>query len=162
MSVTIIDTINNLDVTDDSIVTLRYEDSHEGWHSTGDLEEQAIKETCTADMVAELITDKKLAVRTAWGDENALDAMRDKELLENYERGDFDFETYISETIKENPFDLDEFVEFSVQQYDHKRGRCTVSAEFRTTVANLKESPDGVSGWEVSVETNGGTFTLGD
>ena len=39
MSVTIIDTINNLDVTDDTIVTLKYEDAHEGWHSTGELEE---------------------------------------------------------------------------------------------------------------------------
>ena len=38
MSVTIIDTINNLNVTDDTIITLRYEDSHEGWHSTGELE----------------------------------------------------------------------------------------------------------------------------
>mgnify|MGYP001209975646 CR=1 FL=1 len=44
MSVTIIDTINNLNVTDDTIVTLKYEDSHEGWHSTGELESEAIRE----------------------------------------------------------------------------------------------------------------------
>ena len=44
MSVTIIDTINNLDVTDDTIVTLKYEDDHEGWHSTGELESEAVRE----------------------------------------------------------------------------------------------------------------------
>ena len=66
MSVTIIDTINNLDVTDDTIVTLKYEDSHEGWHSSDGFEENAVRETCTADMVAELITDKTLKVRTSF------------------------------------------------------------------------------------------------
>ena len=75
MSVTIIDTINNLNVTDDTIVTLKYEDSHEGWHSTGDLEDDAVFETNTANAIAELITDKDLLVRTAFGDEVALDSM---------------------------------------------------------------------------------------
>ena len=160
MSVTIIDTINNLNVTDDTIVTLKYEDSHDGWHSTGELESEAVRETCTADMVAELITDKTLQVKTSFGDELALDALRGTDLLEEYERGDFAFEQFIAETIRENPYDADEFVEFSTEQYDHKRGRCTVSAEFTTTVANLKKSPDSVSGWQVSVETNGGNFTF--
>ena len=52
MSVTIIETINNLDVTDDTIVTQKYEDSHEGWHSTGELEDEAVRETNTASAVA--------------------------------------------------------------------------------------------------------------
>ena len=160
MSVTIIDTINNLDVTDDTIVTLKYEDRHEGWHSTGDLEENAIRETNTADMVAELILDKGLAVTTAFGQENALEAMRDGDFLNDYERGEYAFEQFIAETIRENPFDLDEFVEFSTEQYDHKRGVCTVTAQFKTTIGNIKNSPDSVSGWEVSVPTNNGNFTF--
>ena len=160
MSVTIIDTINNLNVTDDTIVTLKYEDSHDGWHSTGELESEAVRETSTADMVAELITDKTLQVRTSFGDELALDALRDTDLLEEYDRGDFAFEQFIAETIRENPYDTDEFVEFSTEQYDHKRGNCTVSAEFTTTVANLKEGVDNATGWTASFEHGGGTFSF--
>ena len=160
MSVTIIDTINNLDVTDDTIVTLKYEDSHEGWYSTGDLEENAVRETCTADMVAELITDKTLKVRTSFGDELAIQALRDTDLLEGYERGDFAFEQFIAETIRENPWDTDGFDEFNVQQYDHKRGNCTVSAEFTTTVENLKQGVDSATGWTASFDHSGGTFSV--
>lgn len=160
MSVIIIDTINNLDVTDDTIVTLRYEDQHEGWHSAGDLEENAVRETDTADMVAGIILDKQLAVVTNYGDTNALETMRETDFLESYDRGEFAFERFIAEVIRENPFDLDEFVEFSTEQYDHKRGVCTVSAQFKTTVGNIKNSPSSVSGWEVSVPTNNGNFTF--
>jgi hypothetical protein len=160
MSVTIIDTINNLDVTDDTIVTLKYEDSHEGWHSTGELESEAVRETCTADMVAELITDKTLRVKTSFGDELALEALRGTDLLEEYERGDFAFEQFIAETIRENPYDVDEFVEFNTEQYDHKRGSCTVSAEFTTTVAKLKEGVDNATGWTASFDHAGGTFSF--
>ena len=159
MSVTIIDTINNLDVTDETIVTLTYEDRHEGWHSTGDLEENAVRETDTADRVADLITDTQLAVRTAFGDTNALQTMREADFLEDYERGEYEFQQFIAETIRENPFDLDEFVEFSTEQYDHKRGCCTVSAEFTTTVGKLKENIESASGWNLTVPTNGGEFS---
>ena len=160
MSVTIIDTINNLNVTDDTIITLRYEDSHDGWHSTGELESEAVRETSTADMVAELITDKALQVRTSFGDELALDALRDTDLLEDYERGEYAFEQFIAETIRENPWDVDEFIEFSTEQYDHKRGSCTVSAQFTTTVANLKEGCYSATGWTASFEHSGGTFSF--
>jgi len=160
MSVTIIDTINNLNVTDDTIVTLKYEDSHDGWHSTGELESEAVRETCTADMVAELITDKTLQVRTSFGDELALNALRDTDLLEEYDRGDFAFEQFIAETIRENPWEADGFVEFSTEQYDHKRGNCTVSAEFTTTVANLRQGVDSATGWTASFDHSGGTFSF--
>ena len=160
MSVIIIDTINNLDVTDDTIVTLRYQDRHEGWHSTGDLEENAVRETDTAEMVAGLILDKQLAVTTSYGNENALEAMRNTDFLDGYERGEYAFEQFIAETIRENAYDLDEFVEFSTEQYDHKRGVCTVSAQFKTTIGNIKNSPESVTGWEVSVPTNNGNFTF--
>ena len=160
MSVTIIDTINNLDVTDDTIITLKYEDSHDGWHSTGELESEAVRETSTADMIAELITDKALQVRTSFGDELALDALRDTDLLEDYERGEYAFQQFIAETIRENPWDVDEFIEFSTEQYDHKRGSCTVSAQFTTTVANLKEGRYSAAGWTASFEHSGGTFSF--
>ena len=159
MTVTIIDTINNLDITDETIVTLSYEDRHEGWHSTGDLEENAIRETDTADRVAELILDTQLAVRTSFGDTNAMEAMRDTDLLEGYERGEYAFEQFIASLIRENPHHLDEFVDFSTEQYDNKRGCCTVSAQFKTTVANLKENITAASGWNITIPIANGQFS---
>ncbi len=165
MSVTIIDTINNLDVTDDTIVTLKYEDSHEGWHSTGELEDDAVRETNTASAVAELITDKTLQVRTAYGDETAIDNLRDTGFLENYERGEFAFEEFVTEVIQENPWDCDSLIEFQTVQYDHKRGRCEVTSELSTTVRNIRLASNDLGGltpligWTASFDHAGGTFS---
>jgi len=166
MSVTIIDTINNLNVTDDTVVTLKYEDSHEGWHSTGDLESDAVFETNTANAVAELITDRDLQVRTTFGDETALESLRSSDLLEEYERGSFEFEEFIADVIKQKTYECDNLIEFETIQYDHKRGRCEVTSELTTTVGNLKkaaEAGDGdiysLTGWTASFEHSGGTFS---
>ena len=165
MSVTIIDTINNLDVTDDTIVTLRYEDSHEGWHSTGELEDDAVMETNTANAIAELITDKVLQVRTTFGDETAIDSLRDAGLLDEYERGSFEFEEFITDVIKQKTYECDGLIEFETIQYDHKRGRCDVTSELTTTVGNIRKASDEVTGlmsltgWTASFDHGGGTFS---
>ncbi len=152
--------VNNIPGNDDTVVTLTYEDRHEGWHSTGELETEAVNETFTADQVASVITDYKLGATTAWGDNNALDELREQEFLDDYERGDFDFDTYVAESIKENFYELDSLIETSIEQYDHKRGVCTVSSTLKTTLGQLKQSPGSVTGWTASVDHNGGTFSV--
>lgn len=152
--------VNNIPGNDDTIVTLTYEDRHEGWHSTGELETEAVNETVTADQVASVITDVNLGATTAWGDSSALDELRDRDLLEDYERGSFDFDAYVTEQIKENFWELDSLIETSIEQYDHKRGVCTVSSTLKTTLGQLKQSPGTVLGWTASVDHNGGTFSI--
>jgi hypothetical protein len=152
--------VNNIPGNEDTIVTLTYEDRHEGWHSTGDLPEDALQQTCTADQVASVITDYKLEAKTSWGDNNALDEMRDKDLLEDYDRGNYDFDGFVTEAIKENFWELDSLIETSIEQYDHKRGVCTVSSTLKTTLGQLKQSPGSASGWTATVEHNGGSFSV--
>jgi len=152
--------VNNIPGNDDTVVTLTYEDRHEGWHSTGDLPDEAVNETFTAEQVASVITDYKLGATTGWGNNNALDELREQDFLDDYERGDFDFDTYVAETIKENFWELDSLIETSVEQYDHKRGVCTVSSTLKTTLGQLKQSPGSASGWTASVDHNGGTFSI--
>ena len=165
MSVTIIDTINNFNVDDDTTVTLRYEDRHEGWHSTGELEDEAVRETSTAEAVAWLVADKNLQVRTSFGDETAIDNLRDMGLLDEYERGSFEFADFITETIKDNPWECDSLIEFEIVQYDHKRGRCDVTSQLKTTVGNIRKASKSMSGlnvlggWTASFEHGGGTFS---
>ena len=54
----------------------------------------------------------------------------------------------------------DEFVESSTEKYDHKRGFCTLSADFEVDLKNLLETRPFLHSWEVSVPTPNGTLTL--
>jgi len=152
--------VNKIPGNDDTIVTLTYEDHHEGWHSTGELEEDSVGSTDTVSRVTEMILDPDLKVRTTFGDERAIDVLRDNDYLEEYERGSFTFEDYVSDTIAQNFMELDSLIECSIEQYDHKRGKCTVSTEFTTTLGNLKESPVSAIGWTATVEHDDGEFSI--
>ena len=161
MGVTIIDLVNDIPIKDEkTMVTLSYEDDYEGWHCRDEFVEDAVNNTDTAMRVAELVTDTQLQVVTAYGNEPAIEVLRDQELLEDYIRGEHMFEDFVEEQIKENFYDLDEFIEYEVEQYDHKRGCCTISAEFKTTLENLKKSPASASGWTAKVDYSGGTFSV--
>ena len=152
--------VNKIPGNDDTIVTLTYEDHHEGWHSTGDLEEQSVEQTCTADRVMGLILDPDLSVKTSFGDEAAIDVLRDGDYLEGYERGSFDFDDYVVGQIKENFMELDSLIECSIEQYDYKRGKCTVSSELTTTLGSLKKSPHAAVGWTATVDHDDGSFSI--
>ena len=161
MGVTIIDLVNDIPVKDEkAVVTLSYEDNYEGWHCRDEFIEDAVNNTDTVTRVAELVTDTQLQVVTAFGNEPAIEVLREQELLEEYIRGDEVFEEFVEEQIRENYHDLDEFIECEVEQYDHKRGKCTVSAEFKTTLENLRKSPNTAAGWTVRVDHGSGIFSI--
>ena len=84
--------------------------------------------------------------------------MREQSLLDAYER-DGAFDDYLTETLFENHWDLD-VIEWSTEKYDHKRGCCTVSANFSVPLSRVFESPDVLSEWEASVKTPMGTLIL--
>jgi hypothetical protein len=152
--------VNNIPGDKNTIVVLSYQDYHEGWHCNGELEESAVSETFTARSIATVITDKELKATTSWGEDLAIGVLREQDMLESYERGEEMFEDFVTDTIKENFWELDALIECNIEQYDHKRGRCTVSSELKTTLGNLKKAPHSVSGWTASVDFNGGTFSV--
>jgi hypothetical protein len=152
--------INKIPGNDETVVVLSYQDHHEGWHCTGDLEESAVSETCTASQVAGVIINNDLKATTSWGDDLAIDVLRGQDMLDSYERGEEDFEYFVTAAIKENFWELDAIIECNTEQYDHKRGRCTVSSEVKVTLGNLKKASHAVSGWTASVEHNDGTFSI--
>jgi hypothetical protein len=160
MGVTIIDLVNDIPAKDEkAVVTLSYEDDYEGWHCGDGFIDDAVNNTDTATRVAELVADTELQVVMAYGNESAIEVLREHNLQEDYVRGDEDFVGFIGEQIRENFHDLDEFIEYEVEQYDHKRGRCTISAEFKTTLENLKKSPAPASGWTAKMSYNGRIFS---
>tara|TARA_Y100001970_G_C13781530_1_gene625610 strand:- start:48 stop:521 length:474 start_codon:yes stop_codon:yes gene_type:complete len=150
--------LNNLNLPDETKVTLALSEGVDVFVHNETEVETAISETTVVNDVAELITTPGLDLATRWGD-SPVQSLRDLDLLDDYERGSEGFSEFVSETIGENFYDQ-EFIEYSTEKYDHKRGFCTLSAEFEVQLKNLLASRPILYGWEVSVPTENGTLTL--
>ena len=62
------------------------------------------------------------------------------ETLDGYEREGMysGFQDYVAQTIKENFYDMGEFVEESTEHFDHKRGFTNLRTELKVKVGNLR------------------------
>jgi hypothetical protein len=154
---TIIERLQNLNIDDDTLVTLEYSDGVDVFVHNETAVETAVAETDVVQQFCELISTPGLQAEDGWGN-NILSELRDSGWLDNYER-DYTFTEYLTDTIRENFYDL-EFIEKSVESYDYKRGFCTLSTTVRVPVANFIETSPFVSGWNVSVTTENGTLTF--
>jgi hypothetical protein len=88
-----------------------------------------------------------------------LEHLRNENYLEDYERGSYEFEEFLAQTITDNFYDID-FIECSTEKYDHKRGFTTLTAEVQVPAGNLIEQSPFIMGWTASVETENGTLTF--
>jgi len=153
------ETLRNLNLSADAVAKLSYEEGVDVFvHNETDTED-GLRETSTAEYLAALITTKGLTVTSGYTNENVLQAMRDNDLLDDYDRGDFAFEDFVAEVIRESHWDY-EWVSTSTERYDHKRGFCTVSANVEVPVQQLIENDSAVTGWKVSVQTENGTLCV--
>jgi len=139
-------------------VVLSTEDGAEIVHYTGeDYEGETIRESGIANSLACLVTSKHLVNNVA------IEELRNDGFLDDYERGSYDFEEYVTEAIAENWQELG-LLEVDTKHYDHKRGYTNVKAELEITLSQLlsadKESPYLFSGWDVAVETPIGTLKV--
>lgn len=152
----IMDTFQKMELSDEDEVSLTYEDSADVFHFRGDAEETAIAETC---VVETLVSVARSGINFS---SDLIDEMRNQDHLEDYERGDFDFENYCTEMIKENFYEYYDFIECSTEQYDHKRGCTTVTATLQTTVGDLRNAGDvdSLSGWTAEFYTGNGNMTI--
>ena len=150
--------LKSLKLPKDAIATLTYEEGADVFHFNETEIETAISETSVINEFAALIANSRLQAEHRWCG-NVLQHLRANDYLEDYERGSYEFEDYLAETISENFYDV-ELIEYSTQKYDHKRGFTTLTAQVDVPVANLIEESPFLSGWKVSVETNNGTLLL--
>ena len=154
------ESLENLNLTDDSVVTFTLEEGVDVFHFNETHVETAVEETVVIDKLAEVITSG-LEVSTKWGD-NPMEDLRDNGLLDEYQRGSGNFTEFVSSTIKENIWDA-ELVEEETEHYDHKRGFTTLSATLVAPVKTVVENAnydDVFSGWTAQVDVNGGTFSF--
>ena len=154
----LIETFEKLDLADNVAVNLIYEDNEDVVHYTGEAEETAVNQTTTVEKLVEL-------ARSGINfEDDLISDMRDADHLEEYERGSYDFEAYCSDTLSENFYDYDNYIECNTEHYDHKRGNTTVTAKLRTTVQDIKSSENAATyfldGWKAEFETSIGTVTV--
>jgi len=150
--------LQSLNLSEDAMVTLTFEEGADVFHFNESEVEDAINETSVISEFASLIANSKLDARNQWCG-NILGHLREQMLLDDYERGSFGFEEYLADTIAENFYDHD-LIEYSTEKYDHKRGFTTLTAKVDVPYANLIEVNPFMSGWEISVQTEHGVLSF--
>ena len=152
------DKLREMNLDGSSKVVLSTEGGSEIVHYTGeDYEGETVTETGIATNLANLVTSTHLA------NNSSIEELRDEGCLDDYERGSYEFESYVAEAIAENWHEYG-FLSVSTDHWDHKRGYTNVSAELEITLNELfaanKESPYLFSGWDIAVETPMGTLNV--
>ena len=152
------DKLRQMNFDGGSKVVVSTEDGAEIIHYTGeDYEGDTIRQSGIATNLANLVTSKHLANNLA------IEELRNDGFLDDYERGSYEFESYVATTIAENWYELG-LLEVDTKHYDHKRGYTNVKAELKTTLGELlradTENPYLFSGWDVEVETPMGTLKV--
>ena len=153
----IIQKIKDLNLSEDTTVSLSYSDGVDVFVHNETEVETALSETDVVTTFADLIATPGIRAETQYGG-NVLESLREEGLLEDYPR-DFTFSEYLAETITENFYDVD-LIDYTTEKYDHKRGFTTLSADVKVSVKNLLSAQPYLGGWTVSVPTEAGTLTL--
>ena len=153
----LIQKLKNLNLKNNPPITLVYESGTDVFvHNETEIE-TALSETETVAEFCELVVSLGSSALDNYGN-NIISSMRDEGFLEDYDRDDT-FTEYLTETLTENFYDQ-EFIESSVERYDHKRGFCTLEATVKVPLDEFIEKSPFVSGWVVSVPTENGTLTF--
>jgi len=153
----ILSRLKNLNLDPEATVTLNYSEGADVFVHDETEVETALAETNVVSYFSDLVATPGLNVATLFGT-NVLESLRDEGLLDNYER-DNTFSDYLSEVITDNFWDLD-LIEHSTEKYDYKRGFCTLTAEVVVPASELFEASPCLTGWSVSVASDGGTLTF--
>ena len=155
------DKISSTDLANDAYVSFTVKQGTDVFHFNESHLETALADTDVPEMVASVLTSG-LKITTEYGND-PLDILRDADLLEDYERGSYFFEDFVTEAIRDNFWDHD-LIEESTEKYDHKRGFTTLTSTFKALVGDIKTSPESYEsafqGWEASFNTNVGKLTF--
>jgi len=148
--------LNKLNLSENANVTLKYKAGAQVFHYTGDYLDEAFNETQALHDVARLVAWEGIRKHNS-----LINNLRSNGALDDYERGSFEFEDHVYQAIREN---WDEYVEESLEQWDHKRGMCNLTAEVevpRNLIAEAEEFAFSLgSGWTVNVKTDNGNLEL--
>ena len=154
----ILEKLRSMNLDDNTKVMLSYSQGADVFVHNETEVETALEYTDVVSTFAELIATPGLNVESMYGSK-VIESLRDQGLLDDYER-DGTFEDYLSEMLTDNFYDQ-EFIDYSTEKYDYKRGFTTLSTDVQVSLGNLLENAYFLSAaWDVSVKTENGTLTL--
>ena len=154
----VIDKLKNMNLDDNAQITLSLSEGTDVFVHNETEVDTALSETDVVNTFSELVSTPGLHVYSQYGT-NVIESFRDEGWLEDYERGSFSFSDYLTETLTENFYDQ-EFIDYSTEKYDHKRGYTTLSADVKVSAKNLFDTSPYLGSWSVSVRTEDGTLTI--
>ena len=151
----LIDKLQEANLDKDTRIELYMEEGEDVIHCNDDYRHNVVE---NSGLIEELAT---LTMHPANSKRFLLKEMRDEGLLDEYERGEFYFDEFVSDIINDSWYEYD-WIETETEQYDYKRGFCTARIEFDTTVGDLIENMNDYSwsGWAGEVETGLGTLKI--
>ena len=152
------DKIKALGVEDDVSVDFKWEEGCDVFHYNETHVETAMGETGAASVLAEAITEGVFYEKG----NSILETMREDGLLDEYERGDEYFTSFVEEVIDSEFYNYD-WIEQSTQRFDHKRGWTDLSMTLSIPLGDLKETGyNPLPSWTCQVrDGNGNLVTLG-
>ena len=159
MNMNILERFSDTPYGPDTIATLSYEDGCDVFHYLDDHTEDAVNETKTVAALAELIVSIP-SVSLEYSDNSILDDLKNESLLATDISEKEDLKQIIQETISETFFEYN-WVTYSTEHYDYKRGFTTVSATVKVNLLDLKDfTEEDLAGWRIEVPTDNGTVIL--
>tara|TARA_R110000824_G_scaffold58774_2_gene158556 strand:- start:7629 stop:8099 length:471 start_codon:yes stop_codon:yes gene_type:complete len=154
---TITNKLQTLNLEDDTFVTLTYTDGVEVFVHNDTAIETAISETDVISQFSDLISIPGINATDSYGT-NIMNELRDNGLLDGYPR-DFTFAEYLTDALSENFYEQT-FIESTVEQYDYKRGHCTLGATINILVQDFIAANPHTDNWTATVPTSNGMLTL--
>ena len=146
----LISSFDKMEVSGDTRVELFYKDGADVVHCNETQDETAMEETSVID---NLVDAARSGIKF---EDDLIQTLREWDMLDDYERDSYDFDGHCIEKIKENPYDFCDFIDFSTEQYDHKRGYTTLTATLYTTVDDLRNAGErqfsSLNGWSAKFE----------
>jgi hypothetical protein len=150
--------LKELDLPGDTWVTLTNSDFAEVLHYKDDAVNDAVGETDVVRWFSELVMALPATRR-----EGILTDLEDACGLEIPDSEDENAEPLdagqVHDAIVNNFYDQ-EFISHEIKKYDHKRGRCTLTATLEITLDELLNLDYNLSGWTIEVETKRGTLGI--
>jgi hypothetical protein len=148
--------LNKLNLSENANVTLKYKTGTQVFHYTGDYLDEAFNETNALYDVANVVSHEGIRKHNS-----LINNLRDNGALDDYERGSFEFEDHVYQAIRE---DWSEYIEETLEQWDHKRGMCNLATEVevpRNLIAEAEEFAFTLgAGWTVHVRTDAGNLEV--
>lgn len=154
------ETIKGLSLPGDTTVTLTYADGCDVFVHNDTAVEDAVNDTDVvrrfSDLVIGLGGDRMGGILADLADAGVLELPDPDD--EDDGAAPYDA-MMLAEAIEDNFYDQ-EFIEYSIKKYDHKRGHCTLTATVEVTVDELLNAELDLTGWELEVKLKSGKLKI--